>query len=142
MDLSNILSISGKNGLYRLISQNKSSFVVESLDDKKRFPAFHNDGISSLDNISVYTHEETIDLKKVFQIIFAKKEMQSIEFKNFNNEEIKKSFKDFLPEYDEDRCFVSHIKKIFTWYNILQKNNLITLEESQPLENSNEALES
>ena len=131
MDLSNILSISGKNGLFKLISQGKVNFIVESLEDKKRFPAFQSEGVSSLDNISIYTHDEPIELGKLFQAIYLKQEKQPIEYKTLTDEQLHASFKEILPNYNEEKVFVSNIKKAYQWYNILLKHDLITLNEAE-----------
>ena len=129
MDLSNILSISGKNGLFKLISQGKSNFIVESLEDKKRFPAFQNEGISTLDNISIYTNEEPVELAKLFQAIYIKQDKQPLEYKSLTDAQLREYFREVLPNYDEDKVFISNIKKAYYWYNILLKNDLITIDE-------------
>jgi hypothetical protein len=129
MDLSNILSISGKNGLFKLISQGKTNFIVESLEDKKRFPAFQSEGISTLDNISIYTYDEPIELGKLFQAIYLKQEKQPLEYKSLTDAQLREYFKEVLPNYDEEKVFISNIKKAYQWYNILLKNDLITVEE-------------
>jgi hypothetical protein len=90
MDLSKIMSISGKNGLYKLISQGKNNFIVESLEDGKRVPAFSHDGIATLDNISIFTEDEDILLTKVFQIIFQKENGAEITSIMNDNTKLKK----------------------------------------------------
>ncbi|HRR04719.1 MAG TPA: DUF5606 domain-containing protein, partial [Bacteroidales bacterium] len=70
MDLSKILSITGKNGLFKLISQTKTNFIVEALSDGKRFAEFSHTGVAILDNISIYTEDEDLPLTKVFQLIY------------------------------------------------------------------------
>jgi len=129
MDLSKIVSISGKNGLFKVISQGKNNFIVESLEDQKRFPAFQSDGVSTLDNISIYTHDDNIELNKLFPIIYQKQEQQPLDYKGWTEAQMRDYFKEILPNYDEDRVFISNIKKVYQWYNILLKNELITIEE-------------
>jgi hypothetical protein len=131
MDLSKIVSISGKNGLFKLISQGKSNFIVESLEDQKRFSAFQSDGVSTLNNISIYTHDDMLDLKKVFQEIFIKQEKQTLEYKTWTDTQMRQFFKEVVPDYDEEKVFISNIRKCFQWYNILLKNNLISIEETE-----------
>jgi hypothetical protein len=138
MDLSKIMSISGKNGLYKLISQGKNNFIVESLEDGKRVPAFSHDGIATLDNISIFTEDEDILLTKVFQIIFQKENGAEITSIMNDNTKLKKYFEEVLPNYDKERVYVSNIKKVISWYNILVKHNLIDLEED-PAENQEQA---
>ena len=129
MDLSKILSISGKNGLFKLISQGKNNFIVESLEDKKRFSAFQSDGISSLDNISIYTYEDPVELGKLFQAMYVKQEKQPLDYKAFTEAQLRDYFREVLPNYDEEKVFISNIKKAYQWYNILLKNDLITIDE-------------
>jgi len=129
MDLSKILSISGKNGIFKLISQGKNNFIVESLEDKKRFSAFQSDGISSLDNISIYTYEDPVELGKVFQAIYLKQDKQPLDYKALTETQLRAYFKEVLPSYDEERVFISNIKKAYQWYNILLKNDLISIDE-------------
>jgi len=131
MDLSKILSISGKNGLFKLISQGKNNFIVESLEDKKRIPAFQSEGVSTLDNISIYTYDDPIELGKVFQAIYLKQEKQLLEYKGLTDTQMRDFFKEVVPEYDETRVFVSNIKKVYQWYNILLENDLISIDEPE-----------
>lgn len=130
MDLSNILSITGKGGLFKLISRTTNSFIVESLEDKKRFPAFSHDGVVTLDNIAIFTEEEEVSLQSVFQSIYklengAKKEMPK------DNNAIKAYFAEVLPNYDRERVYVSNMKKVIVWYNILVEHQLVDLEEEK-----------
>lgn len=134
MDLTKILSISGKNGLFKLISQGKNNFIVESLEDQKRFSAFQSEGVSTLDNISIYTHDEPVELGKVFQAIYLKQEKQPLEYKTLTDAQMRDYFKEALPDYDEERVFLSNIKKVYQWYNILLKHDLITIEETENIE--------
>lgn len=136
MDLSKILSITGKTGLFRLISQNKNSFIVESLNDGKRIPAFSHDGVSTLDNISIFTEDDDIPLVNVFQSIFAKENGAAI-VEKMNNEQMKKYFAEILPNYDRERVYVSNMKKVFSWYNTLVEHNLIDLEDVSNEETEN-----
>jgi hypothetical protein len=132
MDLSNILSISGKNGLFKLVLQRKNNYIVESFEDGKRFPTFQSDGVSTLDNISIYTHGEMLELKKVFQEIYTKQDKQPLKYNAWTDAQMRDFFKEIIPDYDKDRVFISNIKKIYKWYNILLKNNLIVLDEVNP----------
>jgi len=130
MDLSKILTISGKYGLFRLITKGKNNFIVESLEDKKRFSAFQSEGISTLDNISIYTHDDALELGKLLQTIYEKQEKQPLDFKEWSDTQLRAYFSEVIPNYDENKVFISNIKKIYLWYNILLKNDLILLEET------------
>lgn len=129
MDLSKILSISGKPGLYLLVSQTKTGALVESLLDGKRQPAFSNERISSLEDISIFTLEEDIPLKKVFELIYSKENGGDCISHKSDNNKIVQYMEEILPDFDRDRVYVSDMKKLFSWYNILNAKGLITIEE-------------
>lgn len=143
MDLSKILSITGKNGLFKFISKTANSFIVESLDDGKRFPAFSSDGVAALDNIAIFTDADEVPLQNVFQNIYRKESGKAVEMPKDNNS-MKAYFAVILPDYDRERVYVSNMKKVFHWYNILVAHDLVDLEEPESKaadnkeENSNE----
>jgi Domain of unknown function (DUF5606) len=125
MNLSDIISIGGKPGLFKIVAQIKNGVLVESLVDQKRFPAHSTNQVSELNNITVYTEDADITLSAVFQNIFdAEKGKECIDAKS-SNDELKAYFKKVLPSYDQDRVYTSDIKKILNWYNILQKKGLL-----------------
>lgn len=127
MDLTGIISISGMSGLYKVVAQIKNGVLVESLIDKKRFPAYATHKVSELENITIYTSDENAPLKEVFKKIFdTEKGEACIDSKSATEADLKKYLKSILPEYDEFRVYISDIKKIFNWYNILQKQGLLT----------------
>ena len=128
MDLSKILSITGKGGLFKFLSKTTNSFIVEGLDDGKRFPAFSNDGVATLDNIAIFTESGEVPLQTVFQNIYRKENGQKIEIPK-DNAAIKAYFAEILPDYDRDRVYVSNMKKVYAWYNILVEHGLVDLEE-------------
>lgn len=134
MDLKDLLSISGKPGLYRTVGQNKNSLIVESIQDGKKMPVYSAHKISALEDISIYTYEEDIPLKEVFSKIMEKENGgQAISHKS-SNSELKEYMSEVLPDYDEDRVYTSDLKKIFSWYNNLQENNLLVVEENSGAE--------
>ena len=135
MDLSKILSITGKPGLYLILSQTKSGALVESLLDKKRFPVFINEKISTLSEISIFTIEEDISLKEVLHSIYKKENGgKCIDSKSDNNA-LKNYMLEVLPNYDQDRVYVSDMKKLFSWYNLLQSVNMLDFSEETKPEN-------
>ena len=132
MSLDNILSITGKPGLYVLKTKAKSGFVVQSLIDKKTSIIGMNHNVSVLKDISIYTNTAEVPLKEVLQNI-AKKEDEgaSISHKS-SKQELQDYFSEVLPDYDEDRVYASDIKKIIQWYNILHKNEMLdSLKEEE-----------
>lgn len=118
--IKTILSISGRPGLYKLVSQGKNMLIVESLQTGKRVPAYAHDKVVSLGDISIYTNEGDHPLEDVFASIAEKFNNEAIDSKTMSNAAaLKELFSEILPEYDEDRVHTSDIKKVFSWYNQL-----------------------
>lgn len=135
MDLSKILSVTGKSGLFKLLSHNKSSFIVESLTDGKRFPVFPNDGVATLDNISIFTEDEDVSLQTVLLSIYKKENGAKAAVNMNDNNALKAYFAEILPDYDRERVYVSNMKKVVLWYNQLVEKQLIDTEEENKTEN-------
>jgi len=132
MDLTKIVSISGKPGLYLVTGQGKNTVVVESLLDSKRFPAFAQDRMSSLEEISIFTTSEDKPLKEVFKNIYEKfGETLDFEVKKISNEELKEKFASVLPDFDEEAVYPSDIKKVFNWYQLLMEKNMLDFTEEE-----------
>ena len=132
MDLSKILSISGKPGLFKLIGETKSNLVVESMIDGKRGPAFSHERISTLEEISIYTESEDVPLKKVFKKLHEKYGEEPVPNpKKASSNDIKKYFEEILPDYDKEQVYVSDMKKVFTWYNFLLEKGLMEFSEEE-----------
>jgi hypothetical protein len=130
MDLSKILAISGKPGLYMMLSQTKSGFIVESLADGKRFPVYAHERVSSLEEISIFTTgEEDLPLKQVFKKFFDKLEGKQAIDALVSNEAIKAFFETAFPEHDPERVYVSDMKKAITWYNLLVQKEMLDFTE-------------
>jgi hypothetical protein len=127
--LKGILAISGEAGLYKMVSQSKNGIIVESIETKRRIPAYATNKISALEDIAIFTEDEEVPLKDIFINIKTKFNGQEAISHKVPNNEIKTFFKEILPNYDEDRVYVSDMKKVLRWYNILAKENL--LEESK-----------
>lgn len=126
-----ILTISGKPGLYRLLSSGRNMFVVETVDaTKKRQPVYNSDKVVMLDDIAIYTDTEEIPLRKVFETIYDK-ENGSLPFdiKMTTPEELVAYFEEVMPDYDRERVYLTHIKKMYSWYNILVTNGITDFKE-------------
>ncbi len=123
--VKDILAISGYSGLFKLVSQAKNSIIVESLIDGKRMPAYATSKISALEDISMYKMEGDILLGEVFCVIFEKN--LDIDPK-IDPKALKEAFKQVVPDYDDDRVYVSDIKKVFAWYRLLKEKEIITAE--------------
>jgi hypothetical protein len=134
MVLKDIMAISGESGLFKFIAQGKNSIIVEHLETKKRSSAFASAKVSSLEEISIFTENEDMPLSKVFDLIFEKeKGGPAIDFKS-DPGKLKAYLNEVLPEYDKERVYVSDIRKLVHWYNILQQLNLLVKEEPEKAE--------
>jgi hypothetical protein len=127
--LKDIMSISGQGGLFRFISQARNGIIVESLETGKRMQAFATMKVNSLKDIEVFTTKEEVLLEDVFKKI-AEKESGGVSIDPKSNpDELKGYFLKILPDYDQQRVYLSDIKKMINWYNILQKHDLLKFEE-------------
>nr|WP_298928186.1 DUF5606 domain-containing protein [uncultured Allomuricauda sp.] len=131
MVLDKILSIGGKPGLFKLLTQTRSGFVGESLLDGKRVTVGIRSNVSVLSEIAIYTLEEEVPLREVFQKIKEKEggKKTSISHK-VEKIQLEEYFFEILPNYDEDRVYTSDIKKIIQWYNILTENKINDFSDS------------
>lgn len=130
--LQTILSISGKPGLYKLVSRAKNSLIVEAIDEThRRIPAFATERISSLADIAMYTDTEDVPLTKVLASMKAIEDGKtaSIDFRKAKPEELREYFAKVLPDFDRDRVHNSDIKKLIQWYDILISNGIVDFEE-------------
>ena len=128
MSLDKILSISGKPGLYKIITQTRSGFVAESLIDKKRLSVGIHNNISVLSEIAIYTLSEELPLKQVLNNIKTKENGKATSISHKDGKDVlEEYFFEVLPDYDEDKVYPSDIKKIVQWYNLLQKNSMLDL---------------
>lgn len=128
MGLEKILSISGKPGLYKLVTQTRGGFVAESLIDGKRLSISLQNNVSVLSEIAIYTLTEEVPLYKVLNKIRYKENSKLCSVKpKDSKDKLEEYFFDVLPDYDEDRVYVSDIKKIVQWYNLLQQHNMLSL---------------
>lgn len=128
--LKEILSIPGKPGLFKLVSQGKNMLIVESLVDGKRMPAYTKDKAVSLGDIAIFTEDAEIPLGQVFEKVKTKEngELCSVDTKA-TNEVLRKFMSEVLPEYDRERVYPSDIRKLIVWYNILIKTDMTTFIE-------------
>lgn len=130
MNIKGILSISGKPGLYKLVAQSKNGIIVESLTENKRFPVSSSSNVSSMEDIAIYTYEEEVPLQEVFQKIYDKEEGgKTLEHKE-STDQIVGFFADVLPNYDTERVYISDMKKVLQWYNLLHDSGLLEAEEA------------
>ena len=137
MALDKVLAIAGKPGLYKLVTQTRAGFLAESLIDSKKISVGAQQNVSVLSEIAIYTLSEEVPLNKVFKNISDKENggQTSVGHKE-SKDKLEEYFFNVLPDYDEDRVYASDIKKVISWYNTLQKNDL--LDFSKPAKSEEE----
>ena len=136
MDLSKVVSIAGKPGLFLIKSQAIGRIIVESLIDGKCIPAFAHDRMSSLEEISIFSVEdEDKPLKEVFRSIHEKMgDKVDFDAKKASNDELRAKFLEVMPDYDQDAVYPSDMKKVFAWYQMLMDKNLLDFTEEEKAE--------
>ena len=136
-----ILAISGKPGLYKLVTRGKNSLIVEALDaTHRRMPAFATDRITSLADIAMFTETDDIPLMDVLENLKTLEDGKkaAVDPKKASTKELQDYFTKVLPEWDRDRVHVSDIKKLISWYNILIEAGITDFkEEMQPTDGDN-----
>ncbi len=131
--LRTILSITGKPGLFKIISQGNKMLIVEDLLSKKRQPIHARDKVVSLGDIAMYTEGEDKPLGEILDLVYDNMNGKPIDVKAMagNNEELRSKFAEILPDYDKDRVYPSDIKKLFSWYNILLEAGFDKINEEE-----------
>lgn len=120
-----ILAISGKPGLYSLVSQGKNMLIVENIETGKRMPAYASDKVLSLGDIAIYTTGDDKPLYQVMEALREKQDNKPVDLKELNtSEKLREFFGTVLPEFDPDRVHNNDIKKLFNWYNLLIANGI------------------
>lgn len=137
--LKGILAISGQSGLFKMVAESKNNIIVESLDTKKRIPVYSTSKVSALEDIAIYTDTGDVPLKEVFKTISEKEDGGQALSHRSSSDELKNYFEKIVPEYDRDRVYVSDIKKVLLWYNILHEKEMLDFaEEEDQLESTSE----
>ncbi|MCQ2197673.1 MAG: DUF5606 domain-containing protein [Bacteroidaceae bacterium] len=139
--LKTILAISGKPGLYKLVSRGTRSLIVETLDEKhRRVPAFGTDKVISLADIAMYTDDEEMPLATVLNNVKTLEEGKpsAFNYKKASKEDLFEYMAKVLPNFDRDRVFPNDVKKLIQWYNILMENGINEFEVAAPAEEATE----
>ncbi|MCD7963104.1 MAG: DUF5606 domain-containing protein [Rikenellaceae bacterium] len=131
MDLKDILTISGQPGLYKFVAQSSNGIIVESLADCKRSNVSASSRVSSIGEIAIYTDSDDMPIEKVFQSIYRDTDGKETISHKSSADELKSYFEKILPEYDRDQVHVSDMKKVLSWYNILNSKGMIDLIEKE-----------
>ena len=134
MNLEGIINVAGKPGLYKVISKGNKKIIVESFIDGKKSPLYSDNQANMLEEIGIYTYDETKPLSEIFDNI-AKKEKgeQALNHKS-STKQLTIYFREILSDYDEERVYISDIKKVIQWYNAMQKKGLIILPKIEKKE--------
>lgn len=131
------MAITGKPGLFRILSQGNKMLVVEDLKTKKRFPAHSRDKVVSLGNISMYTDGGDKPLGEILDLVYARNEGKKIDVKKLMAEGgLRAEFEAIVPDFDKDRVYDNDIKKLFSWYNILLEDGMTEFAEKDTDEES------
>lgn len=118
--INNILSISGKQGLYKLVSQGKNMLIVESLLTGKRTPAYSHDKVVALSDISIYTNDGADrPLSEILEDVKKHTDGKPVDVKAMDDADVRKYFAEIMPDFDNERVYTNDIRKLFSWYNQL-----------------------
>lgn len=130
--LNDILSVSGQSELFKLIAKGSNSIIVEALVSGKRLPVYQTTKVSTLGDIAIFTTDAEVPLIEVFEKISKIENKAACSIgKGASNEEIKEYFEDVLPNYDRERVYVSDMKKVISWYTILQTKGLLDFDKKE-----------
>lgn len=137
--LREILAITGKPGLFKIISQGNKMLLVEDLKSKKRFPAHSRDKVVSLGDIAMYTDSGDKPLGEILDLVYAHNNGKTIDVKQLIADgKLRDEFEAVIPDFDQDRVYNNDIKKLFTWYNILVEEGFTKFTEEKPEEEKKE----
>lgn len=131
MNLKSIIAIAGKPGLFKVVAQGNQSIIVESLIDKKRLAAHASNKISALEDISIYTEEKDVLLSDVYRKIYELENGGTCISHKASENELRAYLTQILPNYDRERVYLSDVKKLFNWYNMLHESGLLILLEEE-----------
>ncbi len=129
--LKGVLAISGHSGLFKKVAEAKNNVIVESLATKKRMPVYSTSKISALEDIAIFSESGDVALKDVLKKISDLENGGPSINPKVSGKELKSYFAKVLPDYDKERVYVSDMKKVILWYNVLQENNMLNFEEEE-----------
>lgn len=138
MDFSKIISVTGKPGLYELISQSRSGIIVQSLEDGKKTAVSSAHRVSTLADITIYTDGGDEHLEEVFKKFYEKQNGGEVDIDTKDAEALQEFLFSVLPEYDEERVYSSDIRKMIKWYNLLVKSDPKAFEKTEVTEKTEE----
>ena len=137
--LKEILAITGKPGLFKIVSHSGKTLIVEDLQNGKRFPVSARDRVVSLGDIAMYTESEDKPLSEILEEIYVKEKGEKLDVKEITSTEgLKNRFEVYVPDFDQERVHDSDIKKLFSWYNLLVASGFTKFKEEEKEENNKE----
>lgn len=139
--LKEILSITGKPGLYKILSSGKRTLVVEDMVSKKRFPLGQRDRVVCLGDIAMYTTSEDLPLGEILDRVYAVEEGKPVNMKSMDNDALREEFAKAVEDFDRERVYPTDIKKLFNWYNLLIGQGITKFAEEKQEEEETEAEE-
>lgn len=135
-----ILSISGKQGLFKLVSQGRNMLIVESLLTGKRNPVYSHDKVVSLSDISIYSNDGgDKPLYEVLDVVKNTNEGKTVDVKSMDDADVRKYFGEIMPDFDTERVYTNDIRKLFSWYNQLVEAGITDFKEKEPEQEAAEA---
>lgn len=136
--LRTILAITGKPGLFKIVSHGNRMLLVEDLISKKRTPVHSRDKVVSLGDIAMYTEGDDKPLSEILDLVYAHENGGKIDVKALDNDALREKFGEILPDFDRDRVYPSDIKKLFSWYNLLLEAGFTKFTEEEKEEETTE----
>lgn len=131
MNIDGIIAISGKPGLFKVVSQAANRIIIEDVETNKRKPAFASSKVISLADITIFGHEEDLPLADVFEKIYDKEGGKESKPHKTEPAELRAYFETIWEEYNDQEVKDHDIKKVFQWYNMLAKHNMLSKEEEE-----------
>lgn len=134
MDISSLVTITGKPGLFKVLTKSNNSLVLEELTTGRKLAVAGHNKVSLLESIGIFTTDGELPLNEVFYKIAKKLDAKVAISPKSSGAELREFMQSVLPEYDEERVYESHIKKLISWYNLLVEQGIITPESIKAYE--------
>lgn len=134
MNLESIISITGKPGLYKVVSQTKNGLIVETIPDGKRIPVYASEKVSALTDISIYTNDSDVPLVEIYEKLYKKTGGKASVSHKLSADELKNALLEIVENFDQDRVYNSDIKKMFQWFNVLIAADMLKPEKKEAKE--------
>lgn len=133
--IKGILSITGKPGLFKLLSRGRNALIVENIATKRRTPTYPHEKVISLADITMYTEHGDEPLPEILDKVYARAEGKAIDMKSFAGDEaVREYFAEIIPDFDRDRVYTTDIRKLFSWYNQLVAAGITEFKDEEPAE--------